>query len=51
MIELMNIGNKMYRPLNPDQQRHIGQISFLEEEDPQFLTEAMEVKDNPPDPA
>lgn len=51
MTDLSRLGIKMYGPppLNPDQQRRLGQVSFLEEEDPQFLADSMEIKDNPPD--
>lgn len=45
MSELRVVGEKMYHP----SERHLGQISFMEEEDPQFLADSMEIKDNPPE--
>lgn len=48
MDELRLVGDKMYHPLNPDHQRRLGQVSFLEE-DPEFFADSMEAKDNPPD--
>lgn len=45
MNELRAVGDRMYHPLNANQQRRIGQARLVEEE-PQFLAEAMSDSDN-----